>query len=97
MISKKRKMKIDKSVNRDVVLCETTNHKASKCTADALMHDSIPFTRVWKRVPFFKREDYKGASEVCVIKINRNEYSRARASLDRIDAIYKSRLLLNII
>lgn len=93
----KRRIKLDKNVNKDVVLCETTNHKASKCTADVLMADCIPFTRVWKRVPLFKRESYKGASEVCVISINRNEYHRARRSIERVDSIYRNRLLLNII
>lgn len=93
----KKKFKYDKNINKDVVLCETTNHRASNCTSDALMKSSISFSKRWKHIPFFRRENYNGASQVCVIKINRNEYSRARRCLDGIDAIYKDRLLLNII
>lgn len=93
----KRKPKLDKNINKDVVLCETTNQKASKCTAELLMQSSIPFTRNTKRIPFFKREQYKGADEVWVISINRNEYTKARRMIDQLDLRYKKRLLLNVI
>jgi len=93
----KRKMKVDRNVNKDVELCRTTNHYASRKTAEALMESSIPFTSCWKRIPFFKREEYHGASEVCIISINRNEYSRARRSLTALDVRHRQRLLLNVI
>ena len=93
----KKRIKCDKNINKDVVLCETTNHRASNCTSKALLKDSISFSKRWKHIPFFRRDDYNGASEVCVIKINRNEYTRARRCLDGLESIYKDRLLLNII
>lgn len=92
-----KNLKYEKNINKDVVLCRTTNHRASNRTTKALTGDSISFTKNWKYVPFFMRDKYDGASEVCVIKINRNEYTRARHCIDNIEAMYKERLLLNII
>ena len=93
----KKKLKYDRNINKDVVLCETTNHRAGNRTSRALTNDSIPFSLRWKHIPFFRRDDYNGASKVCVIKINRNEYSKARRCLDDLDSMYRDRLLLNII
>ena len=93
----KKKLKYDKNINKDVVLCETTNNRASNHTSRALTNDSIPFSKKWKHIPFFRRDDYNGATKVCVIKINRNEYSKARRCLDNLDRMYQDRLLLNII
>ncbi|MCR4612048.1 MAG: hypothetical protein K5644_09145 [Lachnospiraceae bacterium] len=92
-----KKLRYDKNINKDVVLCETTNHRVSNVTSKALVNDSIPFSKRWKHIPFFKRNDYNGAAKVCIIKINRNEYTKARRCLDDIDSFYKDRLLLNII
>ena len=92
-----KKLKYEKNINKDVVLCETTNHRASNCTSRALLDNAISFSKRWKHIPFFRREDYNGASKVCVIKINRNEYSRARRCIDGLDSMYRDRLLLNII
>lgn len=92
-----KKLKCDRNVGKDVVLCKTTNHRASNCTSKALIKDSIPFSKRWKYIPFFRRENYNGATKVCVIKINRNEYTRARRCLDSLDIIYRERLQLNII
>lgn len=92
-----RKPKLDKNINKDVVLCETTNHRVSNRTIAVLLQDSIAFTKNWKRVPFYKREAYQGASEVCVISINRNEYVQARRSIQKLERNYRDRLLLNVI
>ncbi len=93
----KKRYKIDKSVNRSVVLCETTSFHAGKLTSRKLTEDSIPFTKAWKRIPFFKRDAYQGADQICVIYINRNEYSKARRSLDGLEFKIRERLLLNVI
>lgn len=92
-----KKLKCDKNIDKDVVLCKTTNRRASNHTTKALMGDSISYTKNWKHIPFFKRDEYQGASEVCIIRINRNEYTKARKCIDGIEAMYKERLLLNII
>lgn len=93
----RKKMKLGKKIDKDVVLCRTTNRRVSNRTTALLLQDSIPFTKNWKRVPFFMREQYRGASEVCVIRINRNTYSRARKTLDGMEQRDKARLYLNVI
>lgn len=93
----KKRIKVDRNINKDVVLCETTNFRAGDHTSKALVKESIPFSKRWKHIPFFRRDDYNGASKVCVIKINRNEYSKARRCIDGLDSLYRDRLLLNII
>lgn len=93
----RKRMTLGKHIDKDVVLCRTTNRRVSNRTTDLLVRASIPFTKHWKHIPFFRREQYRGASEVCVIRINRNTYSRARRTLDGMEQRDKSRLLLNLI
>ena len=64
-------------------------------TAEALLEEHIPFTKNRKRIPFFKREDYKGADKVWVITINPRRYGQARRVIDRMDRVYKERLVLS--
>lgn len=92
-----RKPKMDRHINKDVVLCRTTNHRVSNRTRDVLMKHSIPFTVRWQHIPFFKREEFHGASEVCVIQTNRNAYVRARRAIDLLERRDRERLLLNVI
>ena len=93
----RKRMKLGKKIDKDVVLCHTANHRVSNRTTDLLVQNAIPFTKNWKHVPFFQREQYHGASEICVIRINRNTYSRARRTLDRMEQRDRARLHLNVI
>lgn len=93
----RRAPKLDKHVDKDVILCSTTNHRVSNRTTQILLDDAIPFTKNWKRVPFHKREEYRGASEVCVFTINRNLYGRARRSIEQLGRMDRERILLNVI
>ena len=54
-------MKLGNYKDNDVELCRTTNDRVSRQTAEALLEEHIPFTKNSKRVPFFKREEYKGS------------------------------------
>lgn len=92
-----RTPKFDKHVDKDVVLCRTTNRIVSRHTTKLLLEESIPFTMNWKRIPFYKRDEYNGASEVCVISINRNLYVKARRSIKGLNYQDRDRLLLNVI
>lgn len=92
-----RKPKMDRHVDKDVVLCRTTNHRVSGRTAELLLQHAIPFTVNWKHVPFFRREEYQGATEVCVIRTNRNAYIRARRTIDLLERRDRERILLNVI
>ena len=55
------------------------------------------FSKNWKRIPFYKREEYRGADQICVFSINRNLYGRARRSISQLDRMDRNRLLLNVI
>ncbi len=79
----------------DIELCRTTHHKAGNQTVQALLNASIPFTRNSKRIPFFKREQYNGATEMMVISINPHRYGQARRVIDQIDTMYRRRLMLS--
>lgn len=89
--------RLDKHVNKDVILCSTTNRRVSNHTTEILLRDAIPFTKNWKRIPFYKREAYRGADSICVFLINRNLYGRARRSIAQLERMDRDRLLLNVI
>lgn len=92
-----KKPKMSKNVGKDVVLCKTTNRIVSNRTSDLLLEQSVAFTKSWKRVPFFRRGSYNGADKVCVISINRTQYSRARRILYLLEDRDYNRLFLNVI
>ncbi len=79
----------------DIELCRTTNVRAGNHTTRLLMEEQIPFTKISKRIPFFRREKYQGASEVLVISINPHRYGQARRVLDRLELIDRQRLVLS--
>lgn len=88
-------MKLGNYKDNDVELCRTTNDRVSAQAAQALLEEQIPFTKNSKRIPFFKREAYKGADKLWVITINPRRYGQARRVLDRMDHVYKERLVLS--
>lgn len=92
-----KKATLSKNVNRDVVLCSTPNRITSNRASKILLEKSVPFSKCLKRVPFFKRHNYRGASEIYVISINRTQYSRARRVLYELEDKDYSNLILNVI
>ncbi len=95
----KRGMKMDKKTcdARDVLLCSTTNFRASKHAAYVLTQENIAFSKHWNRIPLTQRERYQGNTEMCEISINRNEYSRARRAISKLEPCFFNRLMINII
>lgn len=87
--------KLGKYKDNDVELCRTTNNRVSNEAVQALVEEQIPFTRNHKKIPFFKRDAYKGATELWVITINPRRYGQARRALDGMDQMYKERLVLS--
>lgn len=79
----------------DIELCRTTNNQAGNLTVQALLDASIPFTKNSMKVPFFKREQYKGAEKIWIISINPHRYGQARRVIDHIDQAYRRRLVLS--
>lgn len=94
----KRAVKVvDKHIDRDVELCRTTNVRVGNQTMQLLIEERIPFTQNWIRVPFYKREKYKGAREICVIHTHCNQYSRARRALDQMEVFCRERLIVHAV
>lgn len=87
--------KLGKYKDNDVELCRTTNRRVSSETVQALLDERIPFTKNRKRIPFYKREEYKGASEIWVISTSPRRYGQARRVLDKLEQVYKDRLVLS--
>lgn len=84
-----------KKIDKDVELCRTTNERISNHAAQLLIENQIPFTRNWIKIPFFLREKYRGASQIYVIRTNRNRYCQARRTIDQLEAPFKRRLILS--
>lgn len=80
------------SIDKDIELCRTTNERISNQAAQLLMENQIPFTKNWKKIPFFLREKYRGAEQIFIIKTNRNRYSQARRAIDQMDYALRRRL-----
>lgn len=81
--------------DNDVELCRTTNRRVSSETVQTLLEEQIPFTRSCQRIPFFKREAYKGASELWIISTSPRQYGRARRAIDGMERSYRERLVLS--
>ena len=88
-------MKLGNYKDNDVELCRTTNDRVSSETAAALLEQQIPFTKSSKKIPFFKRDEYKGADTIWVISINPRRYGQARRVIDSMDCVYRERLVLS--
>ena len=94
----KKKLKFDKTAyKKNIVLCESSNTRAVKLTSYILIDHSISFSKAYRHIPIFRRDKYRGASEICVISINRNEYSKAREAIRELPDNYLSRLVVNAI
>ncbi len=79
----------------DVELCRTTNRRASSETVQALLEERIPFTKNHKKIPFYQREQYQGASELWVISTSPRRYGQARRVIDAMERFYRDRLVLS--
>lgn len=84
-----------RAIDRDVELCRTTNERISDQAARLLIENQIPFTRNWIKVPFFLREKYRGASQIYIIRTNRNRYCQARRTIDQLEAPFRRKLVLS--
>ena len=93
----KKKPKLSKNVCKDVVLCRTTNRIVSNHTSELLLEQSVAFTKSFRRIPFFLRPRFHGASQYYVISISRYQYSKARKVLNLLEERDLSRLVLNVI
>lgn len=88
-------MKLGNYKANDVELCRTLNKKVVEETTLTLMENHIPFTRTEQNIPFFLRLKYQGAKQFWIISINPRRYGQARRVIDKLDNIYRKRLILS--
>ncbi|MEE1305657.1 MAG: hypothetical protein U0K68_11035 [Agathobacter sp.] len=88
-------MRLGNYKGNDVELCRTTNGRVSEKAIRLLIEACIPFTKNIKYIPFFRREEYNGASRVWIITTSPRRYGQARRILDQLDNVYKDRLLVS--
>lgn len=81
--------------DNDIELCRTTNSRVSNEAVQALVEEQIPFAKSCRRIPFFQRDKYRGASCVWVITINPRRYGQARRAIDGLGSFYRERLVLS--
>ncbi len=93
----KKEPRLDRGVNKDIVLCSTTNHYVCKNTKRVLIDERISFTASWKKIPFFRRSAYRGATEICTFFISPNIYSKASRTIKAMPMRDRERLVMNII
>ena len=79
----------------DIELCRTASRIAGEQAVEYLMRERIPFTNNSRRIPFFKRDKYHGASEVYVITTSPDCYGEARRALEQMDRANRSGLVVS--
>lgn len=87
--------KLGNYTSNDIELCRTTNHNVEREAVEMLLQEQISFSRNSRRIPFFQREKYHGASQVYVISTHPGEYGKARRALDKLDKFYRTKLVLS--
>lgn len=87
--------KLGDYTGNDIELCRTTSAKVSNRTTDLLLEQRIPFSKNCKKIPFFHRDKYDGASQVYVISINPRRYGQARRALDTLDTFCRKNMVLS--
>ncbi len=72
-------------VNNEVEVLRTVDIDKKDATVRRLVNAGISYLERWEKVPFFKRRDYNGAKEVCVIVVNDNQKERAVEIIEGVE------------
>lgn len=72
-------------VNHERELLKTTDIEKKDRLVRCLVNAGISYLEKWEKVPFFRRREFDGAREVCVIVINDNQYERALLILEEVN------------
>ena len=86
---------LGKYKGNDVELCSTTSGRIGEKTARILMENRVPFTKIKKYIPFYKRQQYSGARTIWVISTSPRRYCQARRIIDSMDMFYKERMVVS--
>ena len=84
-----------KNIDKDIDLCYTASEKISEQAVRLLIEDQIPFSKTLMKVPFFLKRKFKHTDYIYIINTNRNRYSQARQTIDRLEPSVKKRLVLS--
>ncbi|MCR5487485.1 MAG: hypothetical protein K6F35_08120 [Lachnospiraceae bacterium] len=63
--------------NNDIELFCTTEQKTKDELVSLLVKGGISYLEKWEKISIFKRRDYGGAKELCVIYVNGNQKEKA--------------------
>ncbi len=66
----------------EVELLRTTDMKKKDEIVSRLVKARVSYLEKWEKVSLFKRRDYDGAREVCVIYVNDNQKEQAYEILE---------------
>ena len=66
----------------EVELYRTVDMEAKDRLISRLVKARVSYLEKWEKVSLFKRKEYGGAREICVIYINENQKEQAFAVLD---------------
>ncbi len=67
--------------NNDIELFCTTNVRTKEELVSRLVNGRISYLEKWEKIPFFRRREYNGAKELCVIYVNGNQWDAATGIL----------------
>jgi hypothetical protein len=85
----------DKSVDKNIVLCQAYNRIVANQVTRALIDSSLSYRKNWVGIPFFLRNKCRGASQVCVFTVSRCDYTRAKSLIYDLEERYLRRLSVN--
>jgi hypothetical protein len=86
----------DKSVDKNIVLCQAYNRIVANQVTRALIDSSLSYRKNWVGIPFFLRNKCRGASQVCVFTVSRCDYTRAKSLIYDLEERYLRRLAVNL-
>ncbi|MBQ9444855.1 MAG: hypothetical protein IJU43_11230 [Lachnospiraceae bacterium] len=74
--------------SNDIELFSTTDLKAKDKVVSMLVRHRVSYLERWEKVSIFRRREYGGAKELCVIYVNGNQYGKAKKILEEFNATY---------
>lgn len=72
-------------VNNEVELIRTVDIEKKDRIVRHLVNAGISYLERWEKVPFFKRREYDGSKEVCVIVINESQREKALEIMEKTE------------
>ena len=81
--------------NNDIELCRTASKKAGDQMAQLLLNAGIPFTRNCNEPSKIRRLLGDKTPRLWIFAVHPRRYSQARKLIDKLDSMYKKRLMFS--